>query len=107
MWTGWIRHLVLLAFVALTLLIATRALDAHHAVLRFNLEEMTATADRIFVGRCMAIEETEEMIAQGKMPVTLYTFEVERAVKGKLPKQITFRQLGHPARRALGKGGEM
>ena len=81
--------------------------DAHHAVLRFNLEEMTATADRILVGRCVAVEETEEFIAQGNMPVTRYTFEVERAIKGLVPKLMVFRQLGHPARRALGKGGEM
>jgi hypothetical protein len=79
--------------------------DAHHAVLRFNLEEMTVTADRIFVGRCVAVEEAEEMIAQGLMPVTRYTFEIERALKGQLPRTITFRQLGHPPRRASGKGG--
>jgi len=96
-----------LAFVALALLVATRMVDAHHAVLRFNLEEMTSTADRVFVGRCMAVEETEELIAQGQMPVTRYTFDVERAIKGKLPKQMTFRQMGHPAHRALGKGGEL
>ncbi|HXI93092.1 MAG TPA: hypothetical protein VNO24_24050 [Blastocatellia bacterium] len=94
-------------FAALAVLFLPYALNAHHAVLRFNLEEMTATADRIFVGRCLAVAEAEEMIAQGMMPVTRYTFEVERAVKGKLPRRITFRQLGHPAHRALGKGGEM
>jgi hypothetical protein len=76
-------------------------------VLRFNLEEMTATADRIFVGRCLAVEETDEVIAQGHMPVTRYTFAVERAIKGKLARQVTFRQLGHPAHRALGKGSEL
>src|SRR5215471_20943473 len=102
--TRLVRKFASLSLIALLWLISSPITDAHHAVLRFNLEEMTSTADRIFVGRCMAIEETEEMIAQGKMPVTRYTFEVERAVKGKLPKQITFRQLGHPARRALGKG---
>jgi hypothetical protein len=107
MLTRWVRMFASLALVAVTVVIGTRTSDAHHAVLRFNLEEMTATADRIFVGRCLAVEETAEMIAQGKMPVTRYTFEVERAVKGKLAKQITFRQLGHPAHRALGKGGEM
>ena len=95
------------ACATLAMLLLPYAMDAHHAVLRFNLEEMTATADRIFVGRCLAVDEAEEMIAQGMMPVTLYTFEVERAVKGKLPRRITFRQLGHPAHRALGKGGEM
>jgi hypothetical protein len=106
--TRWmIRAMGWLALIAMALMIGPHATHAHHAVLRFNLEEMTATADRIFVGRCLAVEETVEVIAQGKMPVTRYTFEVERAIKGKLPRQITFRQLGHPAHRALGKSGEM
>jgi len=105
--TRLIRMFAPRAFVALTLLVGPRMVDAHHAVLRFNLEEMTSTADRVFVGRCMSVEETEELIAQGQMPVTRYTFEVERAIKGKLPKQITFRQMGHPAHSALGKGGEL
>jgi hypothetical protein len=102
-----IRMLASLALISVVLLVATRMADAHHAVLRFNIEEMTSTADRIFVGRCVTIEETEELIAQGQMPVTRYTFEVESALKGKLPKQITFSQLGHPAHRALGKSGEI
>jgi hypothetical protein len=93
------------ALAAAVVFSGTGTTDAHHAVLRFNIEEMTATADRIFVGRCLAVEETKEMIAQGMLPVTLYTFEVERAIKGKLPSRITVRQLGHPARRAVGKGG--
>jgi len=103
---GWIRTLGSLAI----LLISTFCLptvNAHHAVLRFNLEEMTATANRIFVGHCTTVEETEEAIAQGMMPVTRYVFEVERAIKGKVPKQITVQQLGHPAHRALGKRGEV
>ena len=104
---GWVRMLGSLALVAAAVVICTRTGDAQHAVLRFNLEEMTATADRIFVGRCLAVEETDEVIAQGRMPVTRYTFAVERAIKGKLARQITFRQLGHPAHRALGKGGEL
>ncbi len=81
--------------------------DAHHMVLRFNLEEMTATADRIFVGRCVAVDEGEEMIAQGMMPVTRYTFEVERAMKGRIPRRFTFRQLGHTARGKIAKRGEI
>ncbi|HYV03648.1 MAG TPA: hypothetical protein VFB82_03625 [Blastocatellia bacterium] len=80
---------------------------AHHLVLRFNLEEMTATADRVFVGRCTTVEETREMIAQGMMAVTRYTFEVERVIKGRVPKTLTFRQEGHRARIATGKGKEM
>ncbi len=103
----WIRIIFSLALVAMAVAGAVFKTDAHHAVLRFNLEEMTVASDRVFIGRCVSVEETEEEIAQGKMPVTLYTFEVERAIKGRLPKQFTFRQLGHPARRALGKGGEI
>jgi hypothetical protein len=103
----WVRIMFSLALVAMAVASSVFKTDAHHAVLRFNLEEMTVASDRVFVGRCVGVEETEEEIAQGSMPVTLYKFEVERAVKGQLPKQLTFRQLGHPAHRALGKGGEM
>ena len=94
-------------FFTLTLALTTLALlvgsgwqptQAHHAVLRFNLEEMESTADRIFLGRCIAVEEKEEMIAGGQMPITYYTIEVERAVKGRMPKRLTFSQLGHRAR---------
>jgi hypothetical protein len=91
----------------LLIIAVTRQVDAHHMVLRFNLEEMTATADRVFLGRCVGVEETEELIAQGMLPVTHYTFEVERAIKGRLPRRLTFSQLGHPAKHATGKGGEI
>jgi len=100
-----VRIFLALAVVAFAVFSGVRTIDAHHAVLRFNLEEMTVTAERIFVGRCVSVEETEEMIAQGMMPVTRYTFEVERAMKGRLPEVVTFTQLGHPAGRAVGKGG--
>jgi hypothetical protein len=81
--------------------------EARHLVLRFNLEEMTETADRIFLGRCVGAKQTEEAIAGGRLPVTVYSFEVERVVKGRVPRRLTFRQLGHPSGRALGKGGEI
>lgn len=103
----WIKASASPFLIVLGLMIATGPVDAHHAVLRFNLEEMTAAADRIFVGTCVAVEESVNTIAQGEMPVTSYTFEVERAVKGKLPRRLTFRQLGHPSHRAIGKGGEL
>ena len=80
---------------------------AHHAVLRFNIEEMVATADRVFVGRCVGVEETTEFIAGGDLAVTHYTFEVERALKGRLTRRFTFTQLGHRAKPATGKGGQI
>src|SRR5262249_3321554 len=103
----WMRAVGSVAILLMSILGAIPTADAHHAVLRFNLEEMTATANRIFVGHCATVEETQEMIGQGMMPVTRYVFEVERAVKGQLPRQITVQQLGHPSHRALGKGGEV
>jgi hypothetical protein len=93
------RRARLIFLVALAVLFGATAIDAHHAVLRFNIEEMTATADRVFIGRCISVTESEEMIAQGPTPITSFTFEVEQAIKGKLPRQITFRQLGHTSRR--------
>jgi hypothetical protein len=80
---------------------AWHAVDAHHAVLRFNLEEMTVTADRVFVGTCTGIEATRAFIAGGNLAVTRYTFSVERVLKGELPAQFTYTQLGHPPRPAL------
>lgn len=100
---SFIKAIVSSLVIALAVLSWTGTGDAHHAVLRYNLEEMTYAANRVFVGRCVTVEETQEMVAGGMMPVTLYTFEVERAIKGRLPKQLTFRQLGHPAKRAYGK----
>jgi hypothetical protein len=80
---------------------AWHTLDAHHAVLRFNLEEMTITADRVFVGTCVGIEPTRELIAGGRLAVTRYTFAVEQVLKGDVPARFTFTQLGHPTRAAM------
>lgn len=101
---GYIRPSVSLALALVLELGGPIAGNAQVAVLRFNIEEMTATAERIFVGRCLAVEEIEEIIAEGLLPVTSYTFEVERAIKGRVPRQITIRQLGHLSHFA-GKGG--
>jgi hypothetical protein len=98
-----IRRIVSIALAAASVFWAALPGEAHHAVLRFNLEEMTAAADRVFIGRCLAVEETQDSIAQGQLPVTRYTFQVERAIKGNLSAQITFQQLGHPAHRGPGK----
>jgi hypothetical protein len=80
---------------------------AHHMVVRLNLEEMTARADRIFVAQCVGVNPTFQQVAQGNLPVTVYTFEIERAVKGRLPKRITVTQLGHPTRAASGKNPQI
>src|SRR5438045_2322258 len=84
---------------------AWHTVDAHHAVLRFNLEEMTVTADSVFVGTCIGVEPTREFIAGGNLSVTRYTFDVEQVLKGDLPSRFTFTQLGHPVR--VARKGEL
>lgn len=93
--------------VALILANSAQPITAHHAVLRFNLEEMVATADRVFVGVCAGAEDTTEFIAGGDLAVTRYTFDLERAIKGKLPRRLTFLQLGHRSKPASGKAGQI
>ena len=102
-----IKGTLAVAVVAVIAYLSFTTTEAHHAVLRFNLEEMEATADRIFLGRCINVEETEELIAQGMMPITHYTFEVEQAIKGKFKKQVTFSQLGHRPRPSFSKEGSI
>ena len=92
------KAMIQLSLIALFALASILPIRAHHAVLRVNLEEMTTMADRIFVGRCASVEETEEFIAGGMLPVTLYTFEVERPVKGRVTSALTIRHLGHAPR---------
>src|SRR5689334_13557494 len=89
--------------VLLALMVSTQipTSKAHHAVLQFNLEEMVATADKVFVGKCTNIKETEEMIAQGMMPVTYYTFSISEKIKGDIPQTFTFKQLGHQPRKLV------
>jgi len=98
---------VVLTLGLLSILSVCVPVNAHHAVLRSNLEEMTIAADRVFLGKCVAINETDRMIAQGMMDVTDYTFQVEKVIKGNLPAVFTFTQLGHAAKPATGKGGEL
>jgi hypothetical protein len=90
-----IKAMTAIILIALCTLALPPAGDAHHLVRRVNLAEMTMLAERVFVGRCLSVEEREEEIAGGILPVTHYTFEVERAIKGRFKRQVTIRYLGH------------
>lgn len=96
-----LKYIILAVLLALILSTQLLTTSAHHAVLQFNLEEMVATADKVFVGKCTAVKETEEMIAQGIMPVTYYTFVVSDKIKGDIPQTFTFKQLGHQPRKLI------
>ena len=80
--------------------ISSTLVEAHHAVLRFNLEEMVMSADRAFIGQCLDIQEGRESIGGGMLPVTRYTFAVEQVIKGEVPSTYTFTQLGYRLRNA-------
>ena len=96
---GWrrARTLVLSAcWIAAILLLWFSRLGAA-SVDRINLFEMVRAADRIFWGRCLQAEPGREP-ATG-LPVTTYTFEVLRGIKGtRAAESIRFQQLtGGPA----------
>lgn len=69
-----------------------------------NLEEMTALADRIFLGRVVGIRRGFDDAAH--RPVTFTTFEVLRPVKGKLGQTVTIKTLASaiPGQSALVAG---
>lgn len=60
-----------------------------------NIQEMTATAERIVVGVCTAREEGEVPVAPGGAPVgfTQYTFQITDHLKGNVGETMTIRQV--------------
>lgn len=84
---GWITAILLLWFSRL----------GAASVEQINLFEMVRAADRIFWGRCLQAEPGRE--ASTGLPVTAYTFEVLRGIKGaRAAQSIRFQQLtGGPA----------
>ena len=63
--------------------------------LTYNLEQMAAAADRIFVGKVIDAREDYIQAAGGDLPVTVYTFEVEEALKASIGGILTIQQVGH------------
>ncbi len=67
----------------------------HIVTLTYNLEQMVAAADRIFVGKVIDATEDYVSAAGGDLPVTVYTFEVEEVLSGVIEDTLTIRQIGH------------
>lgn len=68
-----------------------------------NLQEMVGSAERIFWGSCVSVEETT--LASG-LVATQYTFQVRRGLKGvEAGEMVTFRQLQSNDRRKLSLPG--
>jgi hypothetical protein len=101
---SWARPCWTVALACALTWISSTLVDAHHAVLRFNLEEMVMSADRAFIGQCLDIQEGRESIGGGMLPVTRYTFDVQQVIKGDLPTTFTFTQLGYRLRKAAKSG---
>jgi len=94
-------------FFLLSLIFSGPIVNAHHAVLRVNLEEMIAGSSRIFIGTCVDARETYEHFAQGSAPVTVYTFKVSEVIKGDVPTIFTFKQRGHRSRQGKPRRGDV
>lgn len=60
------------------------------SVLQLNLEQLTALADRIFVGKCSSVVDSYDR--EGR-PIQIVTYDVEEVLKGSPARRITFRQL--------------
>ncbi len=82
-----LRHLA--TVMAMLLVVVTRA--AATTVLPLDLEALTNAADRVFMGRVVAVHSGRD--GHG-LPVTWTTFTVEETLKGALPKTLEIKQIG-------------
>lgn len=82
------RKILFLSIISLLLAGEASALT----VLQLNLEQLTALAEKIFVGKCLSVKsETDE----AGRPVQYITFEVSEMLKGEPAETITFKQIGY------------
>ena len=61
-----------------------------------TVAQLTASAARVFRGRCTAVVAGTVEVAGARLPATTYTFRVREHLKGRRRSTITFRQLGAP-----------
>jgi len=59
-------------------------------VLQLNLEQLTALSEKVFVGKCTAVETRRD--SAGRL-VQSVTFRVEEMLKGKPEEEVIFRQI--------------
>ncbi|MBI4864481.1 MAG: hypothetical protein HY815_30115 [Candidatus Riflebacteria bacterium] len=78
--------------IAALLLVAAVVPTWAATVLPMNLEEMVAHANRIFVGKAIAVRVTRDPYLQ--VPVRFTTFDVIRPIKGQLGATVTIKQMG-------------
>src|SRR2546425_12894969 len=72
---------------------------AHHLVTEtYNLEQIIAKADRIFVGTVIGVTEDYVYAAGGNLPVTVYAFTVDEVLKGSVGQRSEERRVGKECR---------
>ncbi len=72
-------------------------------LLHRTLKALAENAERIFVGKCIAVREGELVFDEGKIYYTEYTFQVTHKIKGNLRETFTFRQYGLSRPRQVGE----
>ena len=82
---------VRLASVGLLLALAPASFLSATTVREVDLPEMVNAADRIFVGRCVAVESRRD---ERGAPTTYVTFRVAEGIKGQFGRTIAIKQIG-------------
>ena len=90
----------LLATAAALVLFAAGRPATATTILPLDLDALTAAADRVFMGRVLAVRSGRD---HRGLPVTWTTFAVDQALKGAPPRTIEIKQLGVDA--PLADGG--
>ena len=79
-------------FAALTVLLLSANSASGTSVRLVNLSEMVRLADRVFLGKCLSVEEQSEPSLS--LPVVEYVFEVRHGIKGvQTGEKVVFRQV--------------
>ncbi len=81
----------LLAWFVLFLLFEAASVEATHYPDALNLAELTAKAERIFLGEVVSRTTGRDPLGH---PATVYTFRVEQGLKGSVSDTITIKQVG-------------
>jgi hypothetical protein len=82
------------AVLAAAVLVASVAASEATTVLPQPLDALVAEAQRIFVGRCVAVSEGEVVHGGQALPYMEYRFEVHEVLKGDVGPEITIRHFG-------------
>ena len=63
-------------------------------LLHRSLKGLVVNSERIFIGKCISVQEGALELSRGRIYYTQYTFQVTEQIKGSVGRTISFRQYG-------------